>query len=108
DPVVRPRVAARGAGNVEQVDEQARALDVAKELVAQPRPLVRAFDEPGDVGDDEAPAGVYRNHAKVGDQGGERVVGDLRLRGRDPGNQSGLADVRETDQAHVGEELQVE
>ena len=36
------------------MDEHLRALDVAQELVAEAVPVVRAFDQPGHVGDDEA------------------------------------------------------
>ena len=39
-------------------------------------------------------------------EGRERVVGDLRLRVRDPGQQRRLARVREADRRRVGEQLQ--
>ena len=48
------RIAAALFGNVHQVRQQARALDVAQELDAQAVAFVRAFDEPGNVGDHEA------------------------------------------------------
>ena len=69
-----------GAG-VEQVDQQARPLEVAQEPIAEPGARVRALDEARDVGDDEAPLVGEADHAQVGDQRGERVVGDLRPRG---------------------------
>ena len=40
--------------HVHQVHQHLRALDVAEELVAEAMPFVRALDEPGHVGDDEA------------------------------------------------------
>ena len=52
---VLDRVAARGPRDVDDVHQHGGALDVAQELVAQPVPLVRAFDEPGHVGDHERP-----------------------------------------------------
>ena len=45
---------------------------------------------------------------EVRHQRGERVVGDLRPRGRDARDQRRLAGVREADQADVGQQLQVE
>ena len=46
--------AAAGVGDIDQVDQQARALDVPQELRAQACAVVRAFDQAGDVGDHEA------------------------------------------------------
>ena len=54
--VVAQRRAAVAGGGVEQVDQHARAFQVAQEAVAEARPAVRALDQPGDVGDDEASA----------------------------------------------------
>jgi len=59
------------------VDEDARALEVAQELVPEPGAGVRPLDEPRHVGDDEAlPAPA--DDAEVRHERGERVVGDLR------------------------------
>ena len=76
---VLDRIAARCARHVDQVNQHLRALDVAQELVAEPVALVRAFDQPGHVGDDEAAIAAERDDAEVRRQRGERVVGDLRL-----------------------------
>ena len=40
-------------GDIDEVDEDAGALDVAEELDAEAGAEVRAFDEAGHVGDDE-------------------------------------------------------
>ena len=40
--------------DVDDVQQQARALQMAQELVAESRAFGRAFDQPGNVGDDEA------------------------------------------------------
>ena len=42
------------------MEEQAGALDVAEELCAQSVAQVRAFDEAGHIGDDEAPGPAPR------------------------------------------------
>ena len=60
--------------------QQAGALDVAQELRAQAGAEVRAFDQAGHIGDDEG--FLLRlladgDHAEVGFEGGEGVVGDL-------------------------------
>ena len=46
--------ASAGVGNIHQVHQQAVAFDVPQELRAQAGAGVRAFDQAGDVGDDEA------------------------------------------------------
>ena len=40
--------------DIDQVHQQARALDVAEKLRAEAGAFVGAFDQAGDVGDDEA------------------------------------------------------
>ena len=48
------RVAAGRARDVDQVDQHLRAFEMAEELVAEAEAAMRAFDQPGHVGDDEA------------------------------------------------------
>ena len=69
------------------MDEQARAFDVTQELVSEARPFMRAFDQARNVGDDKAAADIHGDDAEVGDERGERVIGNLRLRGRDAGDE---------------------
>ena len=68
---------------IDHVQEQARALQVREELVAEPDALARTLDQPRHVGHGQlAPVGsVHR--AEHGREGCEGVVGDLRLRVRD-------------------------
>jgi hypothetical protein len=82
---------------IDEVDEDRAALDVAEELIAEAVAFVRAFDEAGDVSDDEGLAVVGADDAEVRDERREGVVGDLRLRGTDDGDQRRLAGVRQTD-----------
>ena len=67
--------------DVDDVQQQPRAREVAQELVAEPRAFGRAFDQAGNVGDHEAAVVVDAHHAEVGVQRRERIVGDLRPRG---------------------------
>ena len=69
---------------------------------------MRALDEPGDVGHHEALLAAPADHAQVGHQRGERVVGDLGPGPRDAADEGRLAGVGEADDAHVGQELQLE
>ncbi len=63
------RVVGLGVGaverrEVEDVDEQPRALDVGEELVAEAGAVRGALDQPGDVGDDQlALGGLERRRA---------------------------------------------
>ena len=97
-----------GRRAVEQVHEQARALDVPQEFVAEALSLVRAFDQAGNVGDDERGLVVERDHAQVRREGRERIVGDLGPCVRDDRKEGGLAGVGHADQADVGDQLQLQ
>ena len=73
----------------------------------RPRPSAAPSIRPGHVGDHEGRL-AGGDHAEVGDEGGERVVGDLGPRPRDRGDQRRLAGAREADQADVGHDLELE
>ena len=78
-----------------------------EEVVAQALAPAGAWDQARHVGHDELDvAGL--DHAKVRDQGGERVVGDLRPGRGHRRDQGGLARVGEADQPDVGDRLQLE
>ena len=105
------RVGAAGLASrhIDQVKQQAGALDVAQELGAEAGAEVRAFDEAGHVGDDEGlliRLFAHGDDAEVGFEGGEGVVGDLGLGGGDAGDEGGLAGVGIADQADVGQQLE--
>ena len=100
--------AAAGVADVDEVKEDAGALDVAEELGAEAGAEVRAFNESGHVGDD---VGLLvrlfadGDDAEVGLEGGEGVVGDFGF-GGDAGDEGGFAGVGVADKADVGEEFQ--
>src|SRR5215203_1828426 len=48
------RITTRGTGNIDQMHEHFRALDMPQELMAEAMAFVRAPDQSGHVGDDEA------------------------------------------------------
>ena len=99
------RIPAGGLAHVDDVEQHLGAFDVSQEAMAETLALVRALDQAGHVGHHEAAVVAERDHAQVGHERGEGVVGDLRLGRRDTRNQRRLAHVRVADDAHVGEQL---
>ena len=101
------RIAAAALADIHQMHEQPRALDVPQELDAKAVPLVRAFDQAGNIGDDEGRVIIVRAHdAQVRLERGERIIGDLGLGGRDARDQRRFAGVRKSDQPDIGQQLQ--
>jgi hypothetical protein len=86
----------------------ARALDVPQKLCAQSGAFVRALDQAGDVGDDEADLILVAddNHSQIWLQRGEGVVGDFRACRRDARDQRGFANIRKPNEANICEELE--
>ncbi len=95
------------AGGVDQMHQRAAALDMAEKAVAEADALVRALDQAGNVGEHEI-AFVDAHHAEAGMQRGEGIVGDLRPRGGDRGEEGRLAGVGQADEAGVGDQLQAQ
>ena len=109
DRVIFVRIA-----GINQMNKEPRALDMTEEADAEAGAFVRAFDEAGEIGDDKGaaefgavPAGaaVGVDDAEIGLERGEGIVGDLRTRGRDYGNQCGFSGVRKTDEADIREKF---
>ena len=107
-PPVLHRVASGGGIEVEEVDEDARPLEMPEEAEPETLALRRARDQPGHVRDDEAPLRVEPDEPERRDQRRERIVGDLRPRGRETGDQGRLARVREAHHPDVGQEPELE
>ena len=101
-------IAAARAGDINQMHEHFRAFQMAQKPVAEPLPAVRAFDEPGHVGDGEAAVAAQLHDAQIRRQRGERIIGDLGTCGGDAGDERRLAGIGEADQTDVGEQLQFE
>ena len=68
---------------VDEVEEDAAALDVAEELVAEPDSLVRTLDQPRQVGDHDLLRRVDRRDAEVRAERREGIGADLGPRARD-------------------------
>src|SRR6185437_8472420 len=83
-------------------------LEVREELVPETDTLARAFDQARDVSDDELPSVQGLDRPEHGRKRGERILGDLRPRVRDPRQKRRLAGVGKTHEGGVGEELQAQ
>ena len=95
-------------GGVDHVQQEPRPLEVGEELVAEADPLARALDQPRHVGDGQLAAVGAVDRAEHRRQRRERVVGDLRLRVRDPAQERRLAGVRQPGARGVRHQLQVQ
>src|SRR5699024_1041688 len=80
DRQVGNRVSVRlPGGHVDDMDETGAAFDVTQELQTEPLAVGGSGDETGNVGDGVARVSCL-DHAEVGRERGEGIVGDLRLR----------------------------
>ena len=77
------------------MQEQARPLEMGEELVPEPDALARTLDQSRDVGDGQLRAVRRLDRAEHRRERRERVVGDLRLRVREPAQERRLAGVRQ-------------
>ena len=96
---------ADGPRAVHQMHEDARALDVAQEAIAEPGARVGAFDEAGHVDHDERLVGRQADDAELRFERRERIVRDFRTRGRSDGEQRRFAGVRQADHAAIRQKL---
>ena len=95
--------------DVDQVQQQARALQVAQELMAEARRLrPRLRSSPGMSAITKLRSLVDAHDAEIRMQRRERIVRDFRPRGRDRADEGRLAGVRHAEQADVGEHLELE
>src|SRR5690242_2689868 len=63
-------------GEIDDMQQQAGALQMTKELVAQAGALRSSFNEAGNVGDYEAAIHVYAHDAQLRVQSGEGIIRD--------------------------------
>ena len=92
-------------GAVDEMDQGDAALDMTEEAVADAGALVGTLDQAGNIGEHEV-AAADPDHAEIGMERGERIVGDLGLGGRHGGEEGRLAGIGQADESGVGNELQ--
>src|SRR5919204_3331542 len=93
---------------IQHVNQQPCSLHVSEKLQAQAGSRMRAFDQTGKVGHDEVDTVLQLDDAEHGFERREGVVCDLRLGGARYRQQRRLARVRQSDQADIGDQLQLQ
>ena len=81
---------------------------MAQETIAQAVAFVRAFDQSGNIGNHKSAKVTHVHHSQIRLKRRERIVGDLRTRGGNPGDERRFARIWKTDQAHIREQFQFE
>ena len=94
--------------DVDDVQQQARALQMAQERWPRPAPSAAPSMRPGMSATTKLRFVVGAHDAEVRRERRERIVGDLRTRRGDRADQRRLAGVGHAEQAHVGEHPQLE
>ena len=95
-------------GCVDHVEQEPGPLEMGEELVPEPDALARPLDQARHVGDRELAAVGAVDRSEHRRERRERVVGDLRLRVRDPAQERRLAGVRQPRAGGVGHQLEVQ
>ena len=90
------------------MEQATGALDVTKKPRAESGALGGAGNEARDVRQDEGPLSADSNHTEVGGERREGIVRDLRLCCGEAGDESGFSNVRESEQADVREQLELQ
>lgn len=93
---------------VEEVDDDLGAFDVTEEGVAESCAVVSAFDESGDVCDDDSAVDADFDDAELWFEGSEGVVGDLGSGGGDGSEEGTFSGVGHSDEADVCDEFEFE
>jgi hypothetical protein len=101
-------IASGRARDVDDVDEDARAFEVPEEPVAESRAFMGAFDQSGNVRHHEGALAGEADHAEIGHERGEGVVGDARPGRGDARDERGLSHVGISEEPHVREQLELE
>ena len=105
---IRHWIPALATGHVYHMDQQAAAVDVPQEVMAQTGAFTGSLNNAGDISHDEADALVYIDHAQVGEEGGEVVIGDLGPGFADHAEEGGFAHVGEAHQTNVRQQFQLQ
>src|SRR5260221_568647 len=107
---------ARVAG-LDEMNQKTCAFDVAEKSNSEAGSQMRAFAQTWKIGDDKGAAelrtvrtgaAVGVDDTEIGLEGGERIIGNLRARGRNDRDKCGFPRVGKTDEADVGKELELE
>jgi len=106
--VVLQGVAPGEVRNINQMDDQRSPFHMAQKLKSQSDAAVGALDDSRNVGDDKRGLILKMDHAQMGNQRREGIIGNFRPNGGDLGDQGGFPYIGKADDSHVGHELQFE
>ena len=95
------------AGAVDEMEQDAAALHMAEETVAEPGAFMGAGDEARNVRQHEF-AAIDRDHAELRMQRGEGIIGDLRLCRAHGGEQGRFARIGQPDEAGIRDQLEAQ
>src|SRR5690349_19609066 len=91
--------------SIDEMHKHPAALDVPEKSVAEACALVRAFDQPGNIGDDEFPT-VDCCDPELRMERSEGIIRDFRLGSADGCQESGFPRIRQAYDAGVSNQLQ--
>jgi hypothetical protein len=94
--------------HVHQVGQKARPFHMAKELNPQAGPCMSALDQPWNIGHDKGFSPAVLDHTQVWRQCGEWIICDFGSGGGHRRDQRGFSGIGEADQAHVGQQFELE
>ena len=106
--VVADRVGSVERRGLDKMEDNARALDVSQEVVPQADAFARAFDQTGNIRDDESAVGSDLREPQVRRHRRKGVIGDLGLRLCESTQEGALSGVGEPDEADVGDHSEFE
>ena len=100
--------------SIDQMQQQARSLDVAQELVPESHALRRALNQTGNIGNDKAAEVIaasrisYHRDPQIGHQRGKRIVAYLGPCLRNHREQCGFTGIWVSDQPNVRDQLELQ
>src|ERR1043165_2244095 len=101
--VISSCIPSRNRRNIHEMQQQLRAPDVSQKTISQTRTRVRAFDQSRYIGNHESTKVTEIDYTEMRLERRERVVGNLRTRGRNSRDERRLTCIRKSHQTHVGE-----
>ena len=106
-PIIIDRVAPIDTGGIDQMQQQAGALDMPQKIEAQANAAMCALDQARDVGDNKAII-AHAHHAKIWLKRRKGICADFGSCSADDREQCRFAGVRKAYQADIGQQLQLQ
>ena len=89
------------------MQQNPRPFHVAEETITNANPFVGAFNQAGNIGDDEATT-IDPGHPKIGVQGCERIVCDFWFCSADRCKKCRFSRVRQSDYSGIGNQFKTQ